>query len=891
MMTSAIHVNKDQVALVLTRIAAVVAFLVAISFPLGYALVALQDVGDSLDFKAKVKASSLNGLIANSPDVWMFAENRIQGLVSREPVPLDNELIQVFDAQGKLLLESGSPPAAPVMARSYQLFDSGEVVGRVAVIGSLRLAIYKSIIAALCGFVLGLFVFSVLRVLPLRAVRRATSALADERERVEAMLQTMTDGVITTDAQSRIMHVNPSMLAMLEAHSAAQVIGHDFKQLIAPEYQTAYAAHHQRVLRGESLQIQFEILSLGGGRRWLETQSVSLQDQGATVHLAVSRDITDRKKTDAELQRHRDELENLVQERTADLRVAAAAFDAQEAIVITDAKRLILRVNRSFTDITGFAASEIVGLDYGLLRSEHHSTEFYDGLWETVRRTGTWQGEVRDQRKSGEVYPKWLTISSLRDDTGAVSHFICAHHDITEQKAAQEEIRSLAFHDHLTGLPNRRLLGDRIGQAMASSERSKKCAALLFIDLDKFKTLNDTLGHDIGDLLLQQVAKRLESCVREGDTVARLGGDEFVVLLVDLSPNQLSAATQTENVGENILHTLNQPYQLANHKYQSTPSIGVTVFSDHRGTIDELLKRADLAMYQAKAAGRNVMRFFDPEMQAVVSQHAALETGLRHAIDQSQLVLHYQAQVDAHAVIIGVEALVRWQHPQRGLVSPLEFIPLAEETGLVIPMGRWVLETACRQLRMWSGRPELAHLTIAVNVSARQFHQKDFVDEVLAIVASTGADSTLLKLELTESLMVKDVEDVIYKMMRLKANGIGFSLDDFGTGYSSLSHLKRLPLDQLKIDQCFVKNILTDSNDAAIARMVLALASSLGLSVIAEGVETQTQKDLLVTMGCDGYQGYFFSRPLPIDAFEIFATGRFTRSSRASLGLGTVPWR
>jgi EAL domain-containing protein (putative c-di-GMP-specific phosphodiesterase class I) len=294
-------------------------------------------------------------------------------------------------------------------------------------------------------------------------------------------------------------------------------------------------------------------------------------------------------------------------------------------------------------------------------------------------------------------------------------------------------------------------------------------------------------------------------------------------------------------------------------------------------------------MYQAKAAGRNVLRFFDPEMQAVVSHRAALEAGLREAIEQSQLVLHYQAQVDAHAVIMGVEALVRWQHPQMGLVPPIEFIPLAEETGLVIPMGRWVLETACRQLKKWSGRPELAHLTIAVNVSARQFNQKTFVDEVLNIVVATGADATLLKLELTESLMVTNVEDVIHKMMRLKANGVGFSLDDFGTGYSSLSYLKRLPLDQLKIDQCFVKTILTDANDAAIARMVLALATSMGLSVIAEGVETQTQKDFLVAMGCDGYQGYFFSRPLPVDAFEIFATGRFTRSKAANLEFGTAP--
>jgi diguanylate cyclase (GGDEF)-like protein len=392
----------------------------------------------------------------------------------------------------------------------------------------------------------------------------------------------------------------------------------------------------------------------------------------------------------------------------------------------------------------------------------------------------------------------------------------------------------------------------------------------LFIDLDNFKTLNDTLGHDIGDLLLQQTALRLVGCVREGDTVSRLGGDEFVLLLESLSENAHDAATGAEAVGEKILIAINQPYQLAGFTCHSSPSIGVTLFADHHGSLEDLLKRADLAMYKAKEAGRNTLRFFEPEMQAAVTTRAALESDLREAVQSDQFLLHYQAQVDRVGAITGVEALLRWQHPQRGLVSPLTFISLAEDTGLIVPIGLWVLETACSQLSAWSRRPEMRHLSIAVNVSARQFYQLDFVEKVLQILEKTGANPRRLKLELTESLLVSNIEDVITKMLTLKAMDVGFSLDDFGTGYSSLSYLKRMPLDQLKIDQGFVRDILTDPNDAAIAKMVVALAESMGLAVIAEGVETEAQRDFLAGLGCHAYQGYLFGRPLPLKELEDF---------------------
>lgn len=552
----------------------------------------------------------------------------------------------------------------------------------------------------------------------------------------------------------------------------------------------------------------------------------------------------------------------------ADLRVAATAFESQEGMVITDAQHLILRVNRAFTEITGYTAEEVIGHTPSRLKSGRQDARFYEAMWQTIHATGSWQGEVWNQRRNGEIYPEWLTVTAVKGSTGQVTHYVGTLMDISSRKAAEEEIQYLAFYDSLTQLPNRRLLLDRLQRALATGSRSHRQGALLFIDLDNFKTLNDTLGHDMGDSLLQQVALRLRDAVREGDTVARLGGDEFVVMLEDLSLVPLEAVKHAETVGEHILKVLNQAYWLADNEYHSTASVGIALFCGHQESVDELLKRADIAMYQAKTAGRNTLRFFDPDMQAVVSARATLEIDLRQGVQESQFVLYYQPQVGREGQLTGVEALVRWLHPTRGLVSPAEFIPLAEETGLILPLGLFVLEAACQQLQVWASHPTRCDLSIAVNVSARQFRHRDFLDQVLQVLDRTGINPSLLKLELTESLLLEDAEDIIAKMSALKLRGLGFSLDDFGTGYSSLSYLKRLPLDQLKIDQSFVRDLLTDPNDAAISRTIIALAESLGLKVIAEGVETQAQRDCLAEQGCHAYQGYLFSRPLPIAEFE-----------------------
>lgn len=442
--------------------------------------------------------------------------------------------------------------------------------------------------------------------------------------------------------------------------------------------------------------------------------------------------------------------------------------------------------------------------------------------------------------------------------------------DISERKRSEEKIHTLAFFDQLTSLPNRTLMLDRLKQMMAASERSGLYSALLFIDLDRFKMLNDTRGHEVGDQLLKQAAQRLAQCVREGDTLARFGGDEFVVLLGNLSANRTEAAAATELVATKILGELKLGYSLGGVDHHSSASIGVTLFKGSDIALDDLLKQGDLTMYKAKAAGRNMFCFFDPALEVALNQRAAMEQDLRRAMAAQEFELHYQAQVTQDVGVCGAEVLLRWRHPQRGLVSPAQFIPLAEETGLILPLGKWVLQTACEQLAAWSGHAAMAQLSLSVNVSAPQFNEPTFVDEVLGVLAATGARPERLKLELTESLLVDNVQTIIEKMSALKAHGIGFSLDDFGTGYSSLSYLRRLPLDQLKIDQSFVRDILIDPNDAVIAKTIVALGQSLGLGVIAEGVETGAQRDALASFGCRAYQGYFFSRPIPLEAFEQY---------------------
>ena len=559
----------------------------------------------------------------------------------------------------------------------------------------------------------------------------------------------------------------------------------------------------------------------------------------------------------------------------AERNLFAGVFESSySGVMLTDANVKVLEVNPAFTRITGYSAEDIRGKNPHWLSSGLHDKEFYKKLWRDLREKEHWQGEIWNCRKNGEVYPEWLSINSIFNKSGVLTNYVGIFSDISERKEAEAQIHQLAFYDSLTDLPNRRLLMERLQQAFSVSSRSKEHGAVLFLDLDNFKALNDTKGHDVGDLLLGEVSKRLTQSVRDGDTVARLGGDEFVVVLESLSTDADEAATQAESVAEKIRTILCQPYLLKDALHHTTPSIGIVLFKGQRESMDDLLKYADTAMYQAKSAGRNTIRFYDPTMQAALESRIELESELRMALNDGQFKLYYQVQVDRHQYPLGAEVLLRWEHPKRGLVSPMQFIPLCEETGLIVPIGLWVLQTACSQLKAWQLDPVTRGLALSVNVSARQFRQPDFVSQLKNFLVENGARPGLLKLELTESTVLEDVQDTINKMRELKLLGVSFSMDDFGTGYSSLQYLKRLPLDQIKIDESFVRDIATDPNDAAIVKTIIAMSKALGLEVIAEGVETKAQRNFLCKHGCHAFQGYLFSQPIPIGQFEEILRGR-----------------
>ncbi|MFZ6645562.1 bifunctional diguanylate cyclase/phosphodiesterase [Undibacterium sp. TJN25] len=600
-----------------------------------------------------------------------------------------------------------------------------------------------------------------------------------------------------------------------------------------------------------SWQTEFRLRRLNGQVRWLYIDALPEPepDGGMLWHCFIT-DITERKQAEHDLQ------------------IAAFTFESQEGIFVTDANWTILRMNQAFNRITGYENADLLGRKPPIYKSKQQDRAYFDNIAELLKENKFWQGEMWSKRKNGDIYPQMITLTAITNAEGEVSNYIASFTDISRHKSYEEEIRNLAFYDSLTQLPNRRLLMDRLQHLISLSKRSDNHSAILFIDLDNFKTLNDTRGHDAGDLLLVETASRLQTCVRDSDTVARLGGDEFVVVLEELSIVRDEAVQQADRIANKIRMLLSEPYHIMDFEHHGSSSIGVCLFHGGDITVKDLFKRADTAMYEAKTSGRDAVRFFDPAMQAVLVVRMMLESNLRVALAQNQFKLYYQVQVNADGQLIGAEALLRWIHPDRGFISPAEFIPLAEETGLIVPIGNWVLETACAQLKKWEAKEDTRHLTLAVNVSAKQFQQVDFVEKLRSMLLRTAINPTRLKIELTESTILDNVDSTTAKMHELRELGIAFSMDDFGTGYSSLAYLQRLPLNQLKIDRSFVRDISDDENDATIVRAIISLGVNLGLNVIAEGVETLAQRSFLIEHDCHAFQGYLFSKPLPLEGFQ-----------------------
>ena len=722
----------------------------------------------------------------------------------------------------------------------------------------------------------GLLVTALLTALVVLLVRRraqaqdqalaAQSARTDSEERFRTVFNQAAVGVAQTcTTTGELVRVNQKFCDIV-GYSAEELQSMRFEQFTHPDDLEADLELTRRMHRGELPEFRLEkryvrkngeIITVD-----LNVSPMRSSNGSSDFHIAAVQDISARKSMEAAL-------------RDSEQRLLGILNRMPVGVCLVQSDGAIAFRNERFTQICGYAEDETPDVHawWRKLFPDSLQRAAARERWRSQRRLGLQAG--------GDIPAREYTITDKDGQSRTIeasgtllgdAHMLTMV-DLSQRKADEEEIRYLAYYDPLTRLPNRRLLVDRLQQALGASARRQRCGALLMLDLDNFKTLNETRGHDKGDMLLREVGQRLRGCVSSEDTVARHGGDEFVVVLEDLGDNLQEAAAHAEDIGQRILGALREPFMLDGQAHHSTLSIGVTVFQGQRESADELIKRGDLAMYQAKAAGRDRLQFYDPQMQALVAARAALEVDMRTGLRQGQFELFYQPQV-VQGRITGAEALLRWRHPQRGFVSPGEFIPLAEDCGLILPLGEWVLQDACARLAQWAQRPGLSHLSLSVNVSPREFHQSGFVAQVLQALASTGADARHLTLELTEGLLLQDVEDTIDKMGQLRAYGVGFSLDDFGTGYSSLAYLKRLPLDELKIDQSFVRDVLTDPNDAAIARTIVALGTSLGLRVTAEGVETKEQRAFLERAHCHAWQGYLLSPPLVAVAFEDLVLAR-----------------
>ena len=699
----------------------------------------------------------------------------------------------------------------------------------------------------------------------------AEEKLRDSEERFRETFEQAAIGIVHLSFDGRILRCN-RRFASIVGYPIEELPGKTVQQLTPPEQLQESMGLLEQLGTTRSFTPSWEkcYVRKNGSRTWVKlTSSVQRDGEGRPLHIITFvQDINPRKAAEQRLAETQEEL------RTSETRYRTVFQASLDGIAISrfeDGK--FIDVNHAFLEILGYARDEIIGrssLELGMWTDEKVRREIADAL----RRNASFRDlTIPFKRKNGEVF--WMQLSASAIEIDGDPCVLSIIRDTTDIRVAEEKIKDLAFYDQLTRLPNRRLLLERLKVAQRRDGGEPGDRALLFLDLDEFKKLNDTLGHEAGDLMLREVARRLTACVRGADTVARCGGDEFAVLLEGLGKMPEPAATHAQLVANKIVAALGQPYLLAGRESHCRCSIGIAAFGGDQENPHLVLQQAELALLQAKTDGRNTMRFFAPRLQADAEARAAIEQDLHQAINKKQFTLYFQPQVDSTGLICA-EALIRWNHPTRGLLSPAEFIGLAEETGLILSLGDWALDAACSQIASWAHRPETARVALAINISARQFRQPEFVSQVLAVLCRTGANPKNLELELTESTLLQNVEEVIEKMAALRAHGLRFSLDDFGTGYSSLSYLKRLPLHRLKIDRAFVRDILVDVTSGAIAQTIVSLSRAMGLSVVAEGVETAEQRDFLASLGCHAFQGYLFSRPLPLDKFEAWMSSNAT---------------
>jgi diguanylate cyclase (GGDEF)-like protein/PAS domain S-box-containing protein len=802
--------------------------------------------------------------------------DKLMKLVARRPMASNDMDVlgkRVSELNTLQFIESGQRSAQVVTEspvdglRRFYAFSRVKETPYIVVVGeetSVALADWKN---GLWASVLGLFLVGVVGLFFLKQFYRRVAVeqqlIIENRERKalqrsaeinEARLQALVDSipdlifVFDKSGHFEFVHAADESQLLLPA---AELLGRHYGDVLPKELSQKFDSIKSEVFASQANQtLEYQLFFNGEARDFEARIRVMAGDKGQYKgFLAVVRDVTESKMQEAEL------------------RISSTAFETHLGIMITDENGRILRANNAFSKITGYPEHEVVGKTPKILQSGLQDVAFYHHLWARVNETGSWQGEIWNRKKNGEVFAEWLTITAVRGTSGKLQNYVGTFHDITQRKVAEREVHRLAFYDSLTGLANRALLQERLSDICKTNSRKGTYAALLYLDIDQFRAVNDAKGYDVGDLVLKSLARLFISIVRESDTLARISGDEFAILLTDFQESKETAARAAEGVAEKIVRVLADPLIVADHKIQIEVSVGIAMIDGKDSPCEQQLQRAEQATQQAKSVsrvhGNKRIAFFDPEIQAQIVQHVLMEEELRNAISGKELALFFQPQIRESDLLTGYEVLLRWKHPERGMISPGIFIPLAEQSRLILPIGRWVLKQACQRLADWKKQPDKAGLSLAVNVSVVQFQSDDFINNLAHILDQTGAPPHLLKLEVTESLLMDHPERMAKAMLRIREMGVRFSLDDFGTGYSSLSYLKRLPLDQIKIDQSFVKEVTSSNANAAIVNSIIGLANGLGLEVIAEGVETDTQRRWLVEHGCNHFQGFLFGKPTP----------------------------